>query len=83
VNFKLKDILPQLVTVVSVVLVFGFFANNASINMENRGIDFGFGFLSQAASFDVQFSSNSIRWTTDIIERESSRITQDTEHQDL
>jgi general L-amino acid transport system permease protein len=24
--------------------------------MENRGIDFGFGFLSQAASFDVQFS---------------------------
>jgi len=56
VNFKLKDILPQLITVVAVVLVFGFFANNASINMENRGIDFGFGFLSQAASFDVQFS---------------------------
>ena len=55
-NFKLKDILPQLITVVAVVLVFGFFANNASINMENRGIDFGFGFLSQAASFDVQFS---------------------------
>jgi general L-amino acid transport system permease protein len=56
VNFKLKDILPQLITVVAVVLVFGFFSNNASINMENRGIDFGFGFLSQAASFDVQFS---------------------------
>ncbi len=37
-NFKLKDILPQLITVVAVVLVFGFFANNASINMENRGI---------------------------------------------
>jgi general L-amino acid transport system permease protein len=55
VNFKLKDILPQLITVVAVVLVFGYFANNASINMENRGIDFGFGFLSQAASFDVQF----------------------------
>ena len=55
-NFKLKDILPQLITVVAVVLVFGFFANNASVNMENRGIDFGFGFLSQAASFDVQFS---------------------------
>jgi general L-amino acid transport system permease protein len=56
VNFKLKDIIPQLITVMAVVLVFGFFANNASINMENRGIDFGFGFLSQAASFDVQFS---------------------------
>ncbi len=24
--------------------------------MENRGIDFGFGFLSQESSFDVQFS---------------------------
>jgi general L-amino acid transport system permease protein len=56
VNFKLKDIIPQLITVMTVVLVFGFFANNASVNMENRGIDFGFGFLSQAASFDVQFS---------------------------
>jgi general L-amino acid transport system permease protein len=56
VNFKLKDIIPQLITVMAVVLVFGFFANNASVNMENRGIDFGFGFLSQAASFDVQFS---------------------------
>ena len=55
-NFKLKDIIPQLITVMAVVLVFGFFANNASVNMENRGIDFGFGFLSQAASFDVQFS---------------------------
>jgi len=40
----------------AVVLIFGFFANNASVNMESRGIDFGFGFLSQAASFDVQFS---------------------------
>ncbi|SMF75013.1 amino acid ABC transporter membrane protein 1, PAAT family [Candidatus Pelagibacter sp. HIMB1321] len=55
-TFKLKDIIPQLITVMAVVLVFGFFANNASVNMENRGIDFGFGFLSQAASFDVQFS---------------------------
>ena len=55
-NFKKKNLIPQLITVMAVVLVFGFFANNASVNMENRGIDFGFGFLSQAASFDVQFS---------------------------
>ena len=29
---------------------------NAQVNMENRGIEFGFGFLSQEASFDIQFS---------------------------
>ena len=55
-NFKLKDIVPQLITVAAVVLVFGFFTYNAQINMENRGIDFGYGFLSQESSFDVQFS---------------------------
>ena len=55
-NFKLKDIVPQLITVLAVVLVFGFFTYNAQINMENRGIDFGYGFLSQESSFDVQFS---------------------------
>tara|TARA_S200000501_G_scaffold320771_1_gene315853 strand:- start:2337 stop:3488 length:1152 start_codon:yes stop_codon:yes gene_type:complete len=56
VNFKLKDIFPQLITVIAVVLIFGFFTYNAQVNMENRGIDFGYGFLSQEASFDVQFS---------------------------
>jgi len=56
VNFKLKDIVPQLITVLAVVLVFGFFTYNAQVNMENRGIDFGYGFLSQESSFDVQFS---------------------------
>ncbi len=55
-NFKPKDIVPQLITVLAVVLVFGFFTYNAQINMENRGIDFGYGFLSQESSFDVQFS---------------------------
>jgi general L-amino acid transport system permease protein len=56
VNFKLKDLGPQLITVIAVVLIFGFFTYNAQINMENRGIDFGYGFLSQESSFDVQFS---------------------------
>jgi len=55
-NFKLKNILPQLITLLVVVLVFGFFTFNAQVNMENRGIEFGFGFLKQESSFDVQFS---------------------------
>ena len=53
-NFK--KILPQFLTLLAVVLVFGFFTYNAQVNMENRGIAFGYGFLSQESSFDVQFS---------------------------
>ena len=55
-NFKLNKIIPQLVTLLVVVLIFGFFTFNAQINMDNRGIEFGFGFLKQESSFDVQFS---------------------------
>ncbi len=55
-NFKLKKIGPQIITLLFVILVFGFFTFNAQINMENRGIEFGYGFLSQESSFDVQFS---------------------------
>lgn len=55
-NFKLNKIIPQLITIFVVVLIFGFFTFNAQINMDNRGIEFGFGFLKQEASFDVQFS---------------------------
>ncbi len=55
-NFNLKNIVPQLITILVVILVFGFFTFNAQVNMENRGIEFGFGFLSQESSFDVQFS---------------------------
>ena len=43
-------------TVVAVVFVFVFFTYHAQVSMENRGIYFGFGFLSQESSFDVQFS---------------------------
>ncbi len=53
---KLNKILPQIITLLVVVLVFGFFTYNAQINMDNRGIEFGYGFLSQESSFDVQFS---------------------------
>jgi len=55
-NFKAKKIIPQLITVLVVALIFGFFTFNAQINMDNRGIQFGFGFLTQESSFDVQFS---------------------------
>ena len=53
---RLKYYTPQLICLVFVVLIFLFFTFNAQINMENRGIDFGFGFLNQEASFDIQFS---------------------------
>jgi len=55
-NFKLKKIIPQLATLLTVILVFGFLTYNAQVNMDNRGIEFGFGFLTQESSFDVQFS---------------------------
>jgi general L-amino acid transport system permease protein len=53
---KRNKILPQLFTILFIILIFGFFTMNAQINMENRGIEFGFGFLKQEASFDIQFS---------------------------
>ena len=53
---KFKKILPQFLTLLFIVLIFGFFTMNAQENMDNRGIQFGFGFLSKEASFDIQFS---------------------------
>ena len=55
-NSKIRKILPQILTLLAVVIIFGFFTLNAQTNMDNRGIEFGFGFLSQESSFDVQFS---------------------------
>ncbi len=53
---KLKKLLPQFITLLFIFLIFAFFTMNAQINMGNRGIEFGFGFLTQEASFDIQFS---------------------------
>ena len=53
---KFKKILPQFLTLLFIVLIFGFFTMNAQENMDTRGIEFGFGFLSKEASFDIQFS---------------------------
>ena len=55
-NYKTRKIIPQLATLLFIILVFGFFTINAQLNMANRGIDFGYGFLTQESSFDVQFS---------------------------
>ena len=53
---KAKKTIPQIITVFFIVLIFGYFAYNAQVNMDNRGIDFGFHFWGQEASFDIQFS---------------------------
>ena len=53
---KFKNYLPQLLTLFVIIFIIGFFAFNAQTNMNNRGIEFGFGFLAQEASFDIQFS---------------------------
>ncbi len=61
-NFKLnlsnknKDLIPQVITVLLLILVIIYFTINAQSNMGNRGISFGFGFLSQESSFDITFS---------------------------
>ena len=53
---KFKNYLPQFLTLLVIIFIIGFFTFNAQTNMDNRGIVFGFGFLSQEASFDIQFS---------------------------
>ena len=61
-NFKLdidnkkKDLIPQLLTILFIILAVIYFTINAQNNMGNRGISFGFGFLSQESSFDITFS---------------------------
>ena len=39
-NHKLKKFVPQLLTLLFVVSVIGFFTINAQLNMDERGIDF-------------------------------------------
>jgi general L-amino acid transport system permease protein len=51
-----KRIIPQVLTLLFIILGISYFAFNAQVNMGNRGIAFGFGFLSQEASFDIGFS---------------------------
>ena len=55
-NARLKSYLPQVLTLMFIVFVIGYFTYNAQVNMDNRGIDFGLRFLGEEASFDIQFS---------------------------
>ena len=55
-NAKLRNYLPQVLTLFFIIFVIGYFTYNAQVNMDNRGIDFGFHFLGQESSFDIQFS---------------------------
>ena len=55
-NKKIKNLIPQAITIAALISVIIYFATNAQINMGNRGIAFGFGFLNQEASFDITFS---------------------------
>ena len=60
-NFKIdfknkKRLIPQVLTLAFIIFVIAYFSYNAQINMGNRGISFGYGFLSQEASFDITFS---------------------------
>ena len=53
---KNKKLIPQVLTILSILLLIIYFTINAQNNMGNRGISFGFGFLSQESSFDIAFS---------------------------
>ena len=44
---KLKKLLRQFLTLLFILLIFGFFTMNAQENMDTRGIEFGFRFLKQ------------------------------------
>lgn len=55
-QFSFKKILPQIIVLLFVLLIFGFLSFNAQVNMENRGMEFGFKFLERESSFDIQFS---------------------------
>ena len=51
-----KRLIPQVITLAFILSVIAYFSYNAQVNMGNRGISFGYGFLSQESSFDITFS---------------------------
>ena len=53
---KIKYYTPQFFVFFFTILIFVYFIYNAQINMDNRGIEFGFHFLKYESSFDVNFS---------------------------
>ena len=53
---KVKFLLPQVILIIFVLSIIFYFSFNASSNLSARGINTGFGFLGNKASFDIQFS---------------------------
>ena len=53
---KIKFLLPQVILIIFVLSIIFYFSFNASSNLSARGINTGFGFLGNKASFDIQFS---------------------------
>ena len=47
---------PQFLIIFILTIIISYFSMNASNNMAARGIETGFGFLANKASFDIQFS---------------------------
>ena len=41
---KIKKFFPQAITILFIILIFGYFTYNAQVNMDTRGIDFGLRF---------------------------------------
>jgi len=55
-NKKIRNLIPQIITIAALVSIIIYFVTNVQTNMGNRGIAFGFGFLNQESSFDILFS---------------------------
>ena len=53
---KIGIYFPQFLIILLLGIVISYFSMNASTNMAARGIETGFGFLTNKASFDIQFS---------------------------
>jgi general L-amino acid transport system permease protein len=53
---KIGIYFPQFLIIFILTIIISYFSMNASNNMAARGIETGFGFLANKASFDIQFS---------------------------
>ena len=53
---RLRGAVTQIVVLLALIGFFGFIIHNTAVNLEQRGIASGFGFLGQASGFDVSMS---------------------------
>lgn len=52
-NTHYRALFFQVLTILGVVVLLGYFANNTASNLKRQGIASGFGFLSETAGFDI------------------------------